>query len=719
MATTIKLKNGSGAPLAGDLVQGEPALDLTNKRLYTENASGTIIEVGTNPTSLTTGTFTSTGIDDNATSTAITIDASENVGIGTTSPSFPLGTGLHIDSSGYTSIVLQKGSAGTGHAIEFTDENNTLQYRIGTNFASGGQNLLFAYGSTPTVGMALTSAGNVGIGTTSPGYKLHVAGEVYSAGRSTGYGYRLPDWRMYNETDNSIVWTSGGTERMRIDSSGRVGIGIAPSYTLDIQAIASSFNPVRFSGHGSSIDAFLYTDTAYWSIGDTAGYGGNLWGGNKTSNFIHAHTNGAERMRIDSSGDVLIGTSATSYLNAANRQVCHVNGGTDGAILALTGTASGSYPGSTGDFYIASGASGTTNTSLVTRSNGYMNFYTNNTERMRIDSSGNVSIGATTSNNRKLSVTGTGDLMELRSTNAGAAGAQLDLIHNSASPADGDSIGIINFANASAQFANITAKSSSVSSLYGELHFGTRNAGTYNFSNMVLDSSGNVGIGIAPVSGYGRKLQVHSAAGGGSSVHITDSVSGSTASDGLELITFNSAAYIWNRESSFMSLGTGATERMRIDSSGNVLVGTTTTVGTGVEGVQIGTNGAITTGRNQTSDQIHHVFKNPNGTVGTIRTLNNATSYVTSSDQRLKENIVDAPAGNIDAIRVRSFDWKADGTHQTYGMVAQELVDVAPAAVSQGETEEDMWGVDYSKLVPMMIKEIQDLRARVAQLEGA
>ena len=59
--TTIKLKNGSGAPTAGDLVQGEPALDLTNKRLYTENASGTVIEVGTNPTSITTGDITATG----------------------------------------------------------------------------------------------------------------------------------------------------------------------------------------------------------------------------------------------------------------------------------------------------------------------------------------------------------------------------------------------------------------------------------------------------------------------------------------------------------------------------------------------------------------------------------------------------------------------------------------------------------------------------------
>lgn len=49
---TIKLKNGSGAPLASDLVQGEPALDLTNKRLYTEDSLGAVIEVGVNPTEL-------------------------------------------------------------------------------------------------------------------------------------------------------------------------------------------------------------------------------------------------------------------------------------------------------------------------------------------------------------------------------------------------------------------------------------------------------------------------------------------------------------------------------------------------------------------------------------------------------------------------------------------------------------------------------------------
>jgi hypothetical protein len=67
---------------------------------------------------------------------------------------------------------------------------------------------------------------------------------------------------------------------------------------------------------------------------------------------------------------------------------------------------------------------------------------------------------------------------------------------------------------------------------------------------------------------------------------------------------------------------------------------------------------------------------------------------------------------------VRSFDWKADGSHQKYGMVAQELQSVAPEAVTGDANSDDMMGVDYSKLVPMLVKEIQSLRARVAQLEG-
>jgi hypothetical protein len=109
------------------------------------------------------------------------------------------------------------------------------------------------------------------------------------------------------------------------------------------------------------------------------------------------------------------------------------------------------------------------------------------------------------------------------------------------------------------------------------------------------------------------------------------------------------------------------------------------------------------------------------GIIGSI-TQNGTTgvSYNTSSDQRLKENIADADdAGSkVDAIQVRKFDWIADGSHQDYGMVAQELQAVAPEAVSAPEDPDEMMGVDYSKLVPMLVKEIQSLRNRVAQLEN-
>jgi hypothetical protein len=161
-------------------------------------------------------------------------------------------------------------------------------------------------------------------------------------------------------------------------------------------------------------------------------------------------------------------------------------------------------------------------------------------------------------------------------------------------------------------------------------------------------------------------------------------------------------------------------EAMRIDSSGNLLVGRSSA------GAAATDNGHVFYGSGQ-----HYIFSNATECVrfyetsgsgqqvGSISITSSATAFNTSSDERLKENITDAPAGNVDDIKVRSFDWKADGSHQDYGMVAQELEAVAPYAVTKGETEDDMWSVDYSKLVPMLIKEIQDLKAEVAALKGA
>jgi hypothetical protein len=108
------------------------------------------------------------------------------------------------------------------------------------------------------------------------------------------------------------------------------------------------------------------------------------------------------------------------------------------------------------------------------------------------------------------------------------------------------------------------------------------------------------------------------------------------------------------------------------------------------------------------------------GTIGSI-TQNGTTGvlYNIASDQRLKTNIVDAPSATsiIDAIQIRSFDWCSDNSHNRYGVIAQELVQIVPEAVHAPIDEKDMMGVDYSKLVPILIKAFQELCAKNNTLE--
>jgi hypothetical protein len=264
---------------------------------------------------------------------------------------------------------------------------------------------------------------------------------------------------------------------------------------------------------------------------------------------------------------------------------------------------------------------------------------------------------------------------------------------------------------------------------------------TISFSEaMRIDASGNVGIGVVPNGTY-SKLQVKAVA----TSYVADFIGNVSGDSQLTFWNSNQTAvvsFIENQAAGAhmsivagsgrsLKLGAGGTAgQVLLDASGNLLVGRTDAqTADNTAGIYLFPEGGLGAQRDSAASLFINrfgtdgdiaVFRKQGTTVGSVSVTGSATTYNTSSDQRLKENIVDAPSASddIDAIQVRSFDWKADGSHQKYGMVAQELVTVAPEAVSGDADSEEMMGVDYSKLVPMMLKEIQSLRARVSELES-
>jgi hypothetical protein len=345
-----------------------------------------------------------------------------------------------------------------------------------------------------------------------------------------------------------------------------------------------------------------------------------------------------------------------------------------------------------------------------------------------IDSSQNVGIGTTSPTGVLTSYkSSNGDpkLGHFYNDNTGSAAEAVVYITNSSSVADGLFLQTYGQNGTTAggfvQDASIIGSGTGAS---GGLSIMTRaNADMRFYTNghtnerMRIDASGNVGIGTTTVGQFASTnvgLTVDSG-NAYSGIAMTDGATTSTLAQGY------STTYLYNQANGSMLFGTNNTERMRITSAGQLFLNLTAEVAAGyIASIKCaaGTGGVLIQNSNTTGVPLS--FRNTSGSgIGSVSTTNTATAYNTSSDQRLKENIVDSPSASddIDAIQVRSFDWKADGSHQKYGMVAQELLTVAPEAVSQGATEDDMMGVDYSKLVPMMIKEIQNLRREVAALK--
>jgi hypothetical protein len=169
---------------------------------------------------------------------------------------------------------------------------------------------------------------------------------------------------------------------------------------------------------------------------------------------------------------------------------------------------------------------------------------------------------------------------------------------------------------------------------------------------------------------------------------------------------------------------TNGTERMRIASDGSVYIGVTSlpSAGSGGAGFRADSNGRknlyLSTSSTANNDLIS--FSNPNGNVGAILTNGSATTYSTSSDYRLKENIapMTGALATVQALKPVTYTWKVDGSNGQ-GFIAHELAEVVPDCVS-GEKDavnEDgsikSQGIDTSFLVATLTAAIQELNAKV------
>ena len=630
-----------------------------------------------------------------------------NVGIGTGNTIY---ADLEVKRAGEVTLALHNSSAitsGNRGNLAFYNSNvsTVATIRAAADTDNVGTALEFytrPVGGSLTNSMTIDSSGNVGIGDTSPQGKL----EVNNRNTATG----------------AALFIKGGED--------------------DLSPIAGQYTGLAFGYGGGDI----YNNAAIlWEFTNTAANGKLHFAVNPTAGDGTANLSDS-KMTILDSGKVGIGTQSPSSEVSGSAAVLEINDSINNnlASLALKAGTQGSK------FEITASAS------------DFLGFWDDGTERMRIDSSGNVGIKNTSPS----------DFLSWQQqlvVGNGSADAGITIYHGSG----GGNQGAIVFADGNTGTDRYRGSISYNGA--DEMKFFTS-----TLQRTRIDSGGSIIIGDGTTSGtptadyrsleIGRQGNTITGAPWKSNLYFSTNA---TVTAGSTAFTYRYASVpaskliLENGEFAFQNAGSGSvggvisfTERMRIDSSGRMLVGTTTRPGnydahyfvrdsndsyafiiqntasdadsnsalqvnllntdsTTNSYMIIGRQGGVGTGTNR-----FVIYANGN-------MVNTNNSYGSISDERKKENIVDATPklDDLMKVKVRNFNLKGEETKQI-GVVAQELEEVFPGMVNESkdpdsEDETLYKGVKYSVFVPILIKAIQELkadndslRARIETLEN-